>query len=146
MKPSNRHITLKHLTINGERKIGLQFYPDKVIQALIKELPNPKWSKHFTMVYINNTKENIKAVFDKFKGEVWVYGNHFFREKKIRNNPFTSLNDFRKRPLTPHKKHVPISYINKLETKHYAFNTCSCLLYTSPSPRDRQKSRMPSSA
>ena len=26
------------------------------------------------------------------------------------------------------------------------FNTRSCLLYTSPSPRDRQKSRMPSSA
>ena len=25
-------------------------------------------------------------------------------------------------------------------------NTCTCLLYTSPSPRDRQKSRMPSSA
>ena len=25
-------------------------------------------------------------------------------------------------------------------------NTSSCLLYTSPSPRDRQKSRMPSSA
>ena len=25
-------------------------------------------------------------------------------------------------------------------------NKCSCLLYTSPSPRDRQKSRMPSSA
>ena len=24
--------------------------------------------------------------------------------------------------------------------------TCICLLYTSPSPRDRQKSRMPSSA
>ena len=24
--------------------------------------------------------------------------------------------------------------------------TCFCLLYTSPSPRDRQKSRMPSSA
>ena len=25
-------------------------------------------------------------------------------------------------------------------------NVCNCLLYTSPSPRDRQKSRMPSSA
>ena len=25
-------------------------------------------------------------------------------------------------------------------------NHCICLLYTSPSPRDRQKSRMPSSA
>ena len=27
-----------------------------------------------------------------------------------------------------------------------AFSAWSCLLYTSPSPRDRQKSRMPSSA
>ena len=29
-----------------------------------------------------------------------------------------------------------------LKIEHF----CSCLLYTSPSPRDRQKSRMPSSA
>ena len=29
--------------------------------------------------------------------------------------------------------------------RHFA-NWCPCLLYTSPSPRDRQKSRMPSSA
>ena len=28
----------------------------------------------------------------------------------------------------------------------YEGNPCNCLLYTSPSPRDRQKSRMPSSA
>ena len=28
----------------------------------------------------------------------------------------------------------------------YLSNGASCLLYTSPSPRDRQKSRMPSSA
>ena len=32
-----------------------------------------------------------------------------------------------------------------INTKKYSFNI-SCLLYTSPSPRDRQKSRMPSSA
>ena len=31
-------------------------------------------------------------------------------------------------------------------TEHVAEDTTSCLLYTSPSPRDRQKSRMPSSA
>ena len=29
---------------------------------------------------------------------------------------------------------------------HYGFQLYTCLLYTSPSPRDRQKSRMPSSA
>ena len=27
-----------------------------------------------------------------------------------------------------------------------AFNLCPCLLYTSPSPRDKRQSRMPSSA
>ena len=35
--------------------------------------------------------------------------------------------------------------INVTTCKDYAINI-SCLLYTSPSPRDRQKSRMPSSA
>ena len=30
--------------------------------------------------------------------------------------------------------------------KTLAAQLCNCLLYTSPSPRDRQKSRMPSSA
>ena len=35
----------------------------------------------------------------------------------------------------------------KIDEGSYPFDQClSCLLYTSPSPRDRQKSRMPSSA
>ena len=33
-----------------------------------------------------------------------------------------------------------------LPAEQYAIKTGTCLLYTSPSPRDRQKSRMPSSA
>ena len=33
-----------------------------------------------------------------------------------------------------------------LREKNPRLITCDCLLYTSPSPRDRQKSRMPSSA
>lgn len=68
MMKLNKHITLKHLLINNQKVIGIQFYPDKVIQALIKELPNPKWSKEFSMVYIINTKENLTEVFEKFRG------------------------------------------------------------------------------
>ena len=34
--------------------------------------------------------------------------------------------------------------VDNVGNQHYVFNIC--LLYTSPSPRDRQKSRMPSSA
>ena len=41
----------------------------------------------------------------------------------------------------PMKLTLPMAYLNgKFRTE------TSCLLYTSPSPRDRQKSRMPSSA
>ena len=37
--------------------------------------------------------------------------------------------------------------VYKAAAEHYNFNLLNgCLLYTSPSPRDRQKSRMPSSA
>ena len=35
---------------------------------------------------------------------------------------------------------------SNIKTDIYFFVYGSCLLYTSPSPRDRQKSRMPSSA
>ena len=45
---------------------------------------------------------------------------------------------------------TPLSLYLKLahakDSGAYSFLLESCLLYTSPSPRDRQKSRMPSSA
>ena len=47
------------------------------------------------------------------------------------------------KPLKKHNLIQTISRVNrKFESKQKGF----CLLYTSPSPRDRQKSRMPSSA
>ena len=40
------------------------------------------------------------------------------------------------------RRNIPFDFI---KDKKYYYHS-SCLLYTSPSPRDRQKSRMPSSA
>lgn len=123
MKP-NKHITLKHLLIDNQKMIGLQFYPDKVIQALIKELPNPKWSKEFSMVYLVNTKENLNSIFEKFRGVAWVNGNSFFKEKVIRNNEPVDINWYRRRAKTTSYKYVPEAYLVKLELKRYALNTC----------------------
>ena len=50
--------------------------------------------------------------------------------KKLENDVFSSIQSKLNDELPPHSPNTP--------------NTC--LLYTSPSPRDRQKSRMPSSA
>ena len=48
--------------------------------------------------------------------------------------------------LTRNKESVKNKYSVLISTKGNSLNVRDCLLYTSPSPRDRQKSRMPSSA
>jgi len=65
---NGRLITLKHLLIHEKKQIGLKFYPEKVIQNLIKTLPNPKWSIKYNMVFVENNKENLNAIFDTFRG------------------------------------------------------------------------------
>ena len=43
-------------------------------------------------------------------------------------------------------KSIDVEAWSPRQKKYFEVGSCSCLLYTSPSPRDRQKSRMPSSA
>ncbi len=125
MKHSHlKNITLKHLLINDIKMIGLLFYPDKVIQALVKELPNPKWHTKLNMVYIKNTKGNLKLIFEKFKGIAWIDTSYFFKNKPLHNNP--NNNDaslFKRRVYPTNYKKCPDSYIQKLILKKYALNT-----------------------
>jgi site-specific recombinase XerD len=120
----NKSITLKNLLINEQKQIGIQFQPDKVVQALLKELPNIKWSKEFSMAYIPNNKLNIKLIFQKFRGVAWVNGNSFFTKKRISNeNKPIDVEWFRKRKVEPNYKTCPEEYLLKLELKRYANNT-----------------------
>src|SRR5664280_716036 len=53
--------------------------------------------------------------------------------------PFGETNSYRGRFLTEYGSNTDIEWINST-------GASACLLYTSPSPRDRTSSRMPSSA
>ena len=55
--------------IKNQKMIGIKFYPDKLIQGLIKSLPNPKWSQEYNMAYIPNTKANHDKHHDHCEGE-----------------------------------------------------------------------------
>ncbi len=119
-----KSITLYHLMIDKKKMIGIKFHPDKVIQALIKSLSNPKWSDQYHMAYLPNTKENLAQIFTTFKGAVWINYNRFSTNKPIKtNNEAFDVNWYRKRKTRPQYRHCPEEYLLKLELKRYANNT-----------------------
>ena len=70
-------------------------------------------------------------MFDKDVGVNWHLRFRLKLEKLQKENEYLKM-----------KNRLLTRKIKKYEDN----NTRTCLLYTSPSPRDRQKSRMPSSA
>lgn len=120
----NKNITLKHLLIDQKKQIGLKFYPDKVIQALIKTLPEIKWNETYGMVYLPNTKENLNLIFKTFQGVAWVNCNQFFPDRFVgQNNDPVNVDGYRKRILPDDYRRCPENYLQKLELKRYAINT-----------------------
>lgn len=120
----HRSITLKHLLIKEEKQIGIKFYPDKMVQTVVKGLPDVKWSNEFNMVYIKNDPKNLTAIFNDFKGIAWINCSHFFPKSAntFNNKPYT-VNDYRKRELQPEFRVCPEEFLRKLELKHYSLNT-----------------------
>ena len=116
-----KSITLRHLLINGEKQIGLDFSYNKTIQTIIKTLPNPLWSETYQMVYIENSKKNVTLIFDTFRQIAWVNGNYFFPKKAINNhNP-----QIKRKDLKLNNEHIPEAYVQKLLLKKYAKSTIS---------------------
>ena len=125
---ATRRITLKHLLIDSRRHIGLQFYPDHVVQALVKTLPNLQWSKEFAMVYIPNTKPNFNLLFKTFAGIAWVDCRLFVGHRAQNNNPELKI----KRSQKSQSKalpNCPPEFIQKLEVNRYAASTAKTYIH-----------------
>ncbi|HET8735225.1 MAG TPA: site-specific tyrosine recombinase/integron integrase [Pricia sp.] len=121
---THRSITLYHLMINDKKMIGIKFLPDRLIQGLIKSLPDPKWSKRYNMAYIPNTKSNLGTIFNTFRGVVWINYNRFLTNRPINTkNENVDVEWFRKRTLVPGYRPCPEAYLLKLELKRYANST-----------------------
>ncbi|WP_236631065.1 site-specific tyrosine recombinase/integron integrase [Zobellia sp. OII3] len=121
---SMKSITLYHLMIKNQKMIGIKFSPDKLIQNLIKGLPNPKWSDQHKMVYIRNTKTNLGILFNTFRGVVWINYNHFFANKPVHSgNKNVDVQWFRNRVTAPEYRLCPEEYLLKLELKRYSYST-----------------------
>ncbi|VAW44934.1 Tyrosine recombinase XerD [hydrothermal vent metagenome] len=120
-----QHITLRHYFINQERCIGILFYPNKVIQALIKELTDVKWSKEHQVIYVKNSAENLNKIYQLFRGVAWINSKYFFKNKPV-NTQGDGNGDIswaEKRTLPKDYKSCPKAYLQKLELKKYSTNT-----------------------
>lgn len=119
-----KFVQLRHLLINDEKKIGIKFYTDKVIQLVIKSLNKPKWSNKHNMAYVVNNKANLQDIFLKFKGIAWVDCKYFYDNRPINNlNGKLNLDNYRKLIKEKGYKKCPEEYLKKLELKQYTLNT-----------------------
>jgi site-specific recombinase XerD len=117
------HISLIHLLVDQTKMIGIIFQPNRLIQNLIKSLPNPKWSEKDNAVYIINNKESLTQIFDTFRGIAWIDTRLFLTDKPIKDNPKLDIKSFRNRKVIDGYKHCPEAYLTKLELKRYSYNT-----------------------
>ena len=120
-----QNITLRHYIINNEKCIGILFYPNKVIQALVKQLPNVKWSEEYQVVYLKNTHQNLNAIYSTFRGVAWINARYFFKNRPV-NTHGNSNGDIQwaeDRILKEDYRRCPKEYLQKLELKKYSNNT-----------------------
>lgn len=120
----SQQITLKHLLIDNKKCIGLQFYSNKVINAIIKELQSISWSDEFNMYYVPNTKNNLDRIYSLFRGVAWINSKYFFQQSRSKQLTETfDVSWFRNRERAPSYRFCPESYLQKLELKKYSNST-----------------------
>ncbi len=124
-KPNHeRQITLKHLLIKDQKMIGIKFYSDKIIHALVKTMPGVKWSSQYEMVILPNRKDNLDLIFKTFKGTCWINCAYFFTNKPVNEaNEALSVDYYRKRTSKDGWKFAPEAFLDKLEIRRYSLNT-----------------------
>jgi integrase/recombinase XerD len=122
-----KRITLKHIVIKKKKMIGLQFYPDKTLLALVKQLPRVKWNNEEDMACIYNSPQNLRIIYKIFKGIAFIDGKYFYRNKPLTDPVITSkqvtLSSFLDRKLPDNYRACPQEYIEKLVLKKYSLNT-----------------------
>ena len=123
-KMDKKHVTLKNLVIEQQKCIGLKFYTDKVVQALINDLPGIKWSEEYGMNYVPNSPANLDLIFKTFRGVAWINCSHFYSRGKFgREKEPVDVKWFENRKPVAGRRFCPESYLKKLELKCYAGNT-----------------------
>ena len=140
------------VTIEGLRE-GKDLHP--VQQAMVDESGSqcgfctPGFAMSLFALYHNETEVSLAKVNDALSGNLCRCTGY----KPIIDAAFSAFEEKSKKPSdyytlnkTKIKKALILLNDSQKVSSTYTDNTKTCLLYTSPSPRDKRQSRMPSSA
>ena len=117
----------------------------EALTKAIKSKPAPLFKKEYaSRIKVGNFEDD----FEKIRNADWII-EVVVERLDIKQNIFEKVEKYRKTGsiVSSNTSSIPISQLSKGRSDVFKKYFCgTCLLYTSPSPRDRQKSRMPSSA
>ena len=131
----NKQLILKSYLLNNKKNIDIFTYE----KLMNKENSNEDNHENLIFCDIKNFDKYLNPLINDFQLS-------FFEEFNQNNNQNILILNSNKDWLITFEKNnedqFDLSALKKLKD----FNKYTCLLYTSPSPRDRTRSRMPSSA
>lgn len=135
-------VTLRNLMVDGEKTIGIGYYPNKAIEVIINTLPGVKNSDEYKMQVVPNTKENLEAIIQRLRGVGWISYKYFYKNRPI--NTYGGDEDFsalRTRLETDENwRYCPKEYLDLLESRRYSASTARsyCALFAGFAYRYRE--------
>ena len=148
------------LTNRIPRRLATQFigWFSQIEQPLIRDLSIGAWRFFADLDLTDARKERFKSMHDCFTRELKDGARPIDRDPRVVVSPCdaivgatgmiagTDLYQIKGFPYTLEELLCDADLVEAHRDGRYVTLRLTCLLYTSPSPRDRQKSRMPSSA
>jgi len=148
MEKQEKTVRLGHLFHRGKHQIRMNFPIDIELKKCVDKLEGRRWSQSNKCWYVENNPENLKRIFEIFKGKAWVDGTLLFDKKAKREGKSIEVKaenrktegkssielavkqESRVKPRDyPIVKPCPQEYVNKLKRRRYGKSTIST--YTS---------------
>lgn len=88
---NKNRIRLNYILINAKKCISINFDYDKEIISRLKNINGTKWSSSKRCWYMKATPENLKSLYQAFKGRNYIEDDELFNKKKDTKSGFVTV-------------------------------------------------------
>lgn len=119
-----KNIEVKTLDYKGEQRLALYFPYNKDLVHLIKTIPNSAWSNTNKCWHIPNSRNNMKELFQVFKGKAFLNTSSIFTTTEKTKKQVEPLQKITlETTLTEHQTEKLTQFKDWLNSRRYSPNT-----------------------